>query len=207
MLPARRRSPENRQVTELIAPANGDLPMTPRNGSGASGSSFKLPSPEEVPPPPPGFARLFSGRLPVHTGSSTQNNGWLDGEIGENELWINDRIASSMGIESGEKVHLVNQDGLRSITAVSVKTTPGIRADCVYTAHGFGCFSPYLRKSFGRGLADGSLLSRARVDARTGRPGLRCNFVKLIKNGITLSFPGHEGDGGDRGHAAAFRAG
>ncbi|MEJ2688702.1 MAG: hypothetical protein P8130_01880, partial [Deltaproteobacteria bacterium] len=101
----------------------------------------------------------------------------------------------SMGLEAGDKVHLINQDGIRSITAIRLKTTPGIRADCVYTSHGFGCFSPYLKRSFGRGLANGSLLTRGRADVKTGRPGLRCNFVRIIKNGRVLSFPSLKGQG------------
>ena len=154
---------------------------------------YTLPSLIEVPSPPPGFARFFSGRLPVHTGSSTQDNSWLRVEISDNELWINDRIAADMGLKEGEEVHLINQDGIRSITAVRVKTTPGIRADCVYTPHGFGCFSPYLKRSFGQGLADGSMITRARSDAMTGRPGLRCNFVRLVRKGGLLSFPRQTG--------------
>lgn len=180
--------------------ADGEQPGAPTDqvGSGTPEQAVKLPSLLEVPAPPPGFARLFSGRLPVHTGSSTQNNSWLDVEIGENELWLNDRTAASMGLAAGEKVHLINQDGIRSITPVRVKPTPGIRADCVYTPHGFGCFSPYLTRGFARGLADGSLLTRGRIDAETGRPGLRCNFVRLVKAGTTLSFPSRM-EGGDTG--------
>jgi len=139
--------------------------------------------------PPPGFARLISGRHPAHSNSSTQNNQWLSREYSSNELWINDKTAAMMQLLDGEKVYLENQDGLRSFFPVRLKITAGIRVDCVYMVHGFGCFSSRQHRAFGRGVGDSFLLSRSRKDPVTGQGGLRNNFVRLLKNGKILDIP------------------
>lgn len=139
--------------------------------------------------PPKGYARLLSGRLPVHGGGATTNNPWLLREIGENELWVNTKIAEILGVKHGEEVSLINQDGLRSVMPVKVKITAGIRPDCLFLAHGFGAFSPHLSKAFGRGTADGAMLTRGQVDPQSGVAGLRGNFVTLVRKEKILAMP------------------
>ncbi|VAW42193.1 Anaerobic dehydrogenases, typically selenocysteine-containing, partial [hydrothermal vent metagenome] len=141
-----------------------------------------------VSPPPKGFARLLSGRSPVDS-RGLVNNRWLRHELEENELWLNDRLARQLGIVQGQGLFLENQDGLRSMRPVRIKVTPGIRADCLYMAHGFGCWSPFLTAAYGHGVADSPLMTRSISDPLSGVRGGRVNFVRFIKNGIPLSIP------------------
>jgi len=138
--------------------------------------------------PPKGFSRLINGRSPVHS-SSTANNPWLLHEVKENELWLNDQVAARMGIKNGEGLFLENQDGIRSISAVKIKVTPGIRVDCLFLAHGFGSTSPFLSLAFNRGINDGALMTRTSPDPLTAVRGIRGNFVRFIKNGRSLDIP------------------
>ena len=149
------------------------------------------PLPEYSPPtlPPSGYARLLSGKSPVHTGSSTMNNQWLLREAGEGEIWVNTQAAGKMGVSDGEELFLENQDGIRSKRPVRLKVTPGIRSDCVYMVHGFGSASSHLRKGYNRGVSDTSLMLRGSSDPLTGARGTRLNFVRFFKNGRPLDFP------------------
>ncbi len=132
---------------------------------------------------PEGYARLIYGRSPVHTFNRTQNNAWLMAEMGDNPIWVNDKLASRLGLREGDTVALVNQDGVRSRTATRVKVTPGIREDAVFLVHGFGSASPDLTIGCNRGLDDQSLVTRLAVDPETGCHGMRNNFVRLVKVG------------------------
>ena len=138
--------------------------------------------------PPKGFARLLNGRSPVHSGVST-NNPWLLHEVEENELWLNDRVAAIVKIQNGDRLFLENHDGIRSVSPVKIKVTPGIRVDCVFLAHGFGSNSPFLQLAFNRGIDDGSLMTRSSPDPTTGVRGIRGNFVRFIKEGKALDLP------------------
>ncbi len=141
-----------------------------------------------VSPPPKGFARLLSGRSPVDS-RGLVNNRWLRHELEENELWLNDRLARRLGIVQGQELFLENQDGLRSMRPVRIKVTPGIRSDCLYMAHGFGCQSPFLTAAYGHGVADSPLMVRSIPDPLSGVRGGRVNFVRFIKNGVPLPIP------------------
>ena len=140
-----------------------------------------LPEYEPTPEPPHGFVRLLYGRSPVHTLSSTMNNPWLNHEIAENEVWVNGRCAADFGIKDGQRVFLENQDGIRSFKPVKVKVTPGIRPDCIYMVHGYGCRSAYLKEGFDRGVSDTSLMTRSSKDPVSGVRGMRVNFVRFVK--------------------------
>ncbi len=142
--------------------------------------------PEDV---PAGYARLVYGRSPVHSFNRTQNNVWLHNEMPENPLWINDTVAAKMGIKDGDRIMLVNQDGVRSRTSTVVKVTPGIRPDTVFLAHGYGSMNPELRVAHDQGIDDQSLITRFAIDKETGATGMRVNFVKIVKDGKVLSFP------------------
>ena len=139
--------------------------------------------------PPPGYARLIYGRSPVHTLTSTMNNRWLNHEIDENEMWLNDRVAGRMRIMDGDELFLENQDGFRSIQPVKIKVTPGIRVDCVYMAHGFGSRSPHLNTGFLKGVSDAFIMTRSGLDPVSGCRGMRINFVRFVKKGKTLDIP------------------
>lgn len=142
-----------------------------------------------VPEPPKGFARLVYGRAPVHTFNRSQNNAWLVNEMPENPVWLNDASAKKMGLKDGDRIELINQDGVKSATSSVVKVTPGIRKDTVYMAHGYGTKNPAMTVAVGKGIDDQSLITRRAVDPETGAHGMRNNFVKFVKNGKVLSIP------------------
>ncbi len=147
-----------------------------------------IPRYEPTPAPPKGYARLIYGRSPVHTFSRTMNNLWLHNEIPENKLWLNDRVAKSLGIKDNEEVVLENQDGKRS-NPVRVLVTPGIRPDAVYMAHGFGSKSPLLSRAYGKGAADGFMMTKNEEDPFMGATSKRTNFVRIIRGGKPLAIP------------------
>jgi thiosulfate reductase/polysulfide reductase chain A len=130
---------------------------------------------------PEGFMRLLYGRSPVHTFNRSQNNAWLMAENDSNPVWINDKVAAKLSLKEGDKISLVNQDGVKSRTTTTVKVTPGIRQDCVYMYHGFGSMNPELTLGVGKGVDDCSLITKIAVDPETGAHGMRNNFVKLVK--------------------------
>ncbi|MCX5876288.1 MAG: molybdopterin-dependent oxidoreductase [Deltaproteobacteria bacterium] len=142
-----------------------------------------------VPEPPKGFARLVYGRAPVHTFNRSQNNVWLVNEMPENPVWLNDESAKKMGLKDGDRIELVNQDGVKSQTSSVLKVTPGIRKDTIYMAHGYGTKNPAMTVGVGKGIDDQSLITKLAVDPETGAHGMRNNFVKFVKNGKVLSIP------------------
>lgn len=153
-----------------------------------SGADSLLPSFEPAPLPPAGFLRLLYGPAPVYSRGMV-NNRWLRHEMPVNELWLNDRVAAQMGIRDGSEFFLENQDGIRSLVPIKIKITPGIRVDCVYMAHGFGCRSPFLRAAFNKGVSDTSLMTRTIPDSLSGIRGMRVNFVRFVKDGKGWPMP------------------
>ncbi|SDP09475.1 molybdopterin-containing oxidoreductase family protein [Desulforhopalus singaporensis] len=148
-----------------------------------------IPTYKPTEPPPAGYTRLLYGRVPVHTFNRTQNNVWLNRAMPENPVWINDELAAKMGLSDGDTVGLVNQDGFSSRTTTTVKTTPGIRKDAIYMAHGYGSANPLLTVGADAGVDDQSLITKITVDEETGAHGMRTNFVKLVKDGKVLDIP------------------
>ncbi len=149
------------------------------------------PLPEFTPPeePPPGMFRLLMGRAPMHTFGRTANNRFLAQVYPENELWVNTAAAAALGLEgglkTGERVRLVNQDGVRS-DPVRVKVTERIRGDCVYLVHGWGHTAKGLRYARGRGASDSQLVTRYKVDPIMGGTGMNVNFVRLERAGAEV---------------------
>lgn len=137
--------------------------------------AFKPPS-----EPPPGFLRLLTGRSPLHTNSSTQNNRTLMRQQGENELWLNETVAAEQELQAGQRVWLENQDGLSSLKPVALRLTDAIRPDCVYLVHGFGNRSPLLQTAFDQGVSDTALQSRFTVEPITGLVAAGNNFVRIV---------------------------
>ena len=137
-----------------------------------------LPDYTRHPQPADGQFRLLFGRTPTHTFGRTTNNRFLAEVYAENEVWLNAKIAREKGLANGERVVLVNQDGVKSAPA-RVKATQRIRPDCVFVVHGFGHDSPGLRFAKGRGLDDSKLVTRVAVDPVAGSTGMSVNFVTV----------------------------
>jgi len=153
-----------------------------------NGGNSLLPVFEPAPLPPTGFLRLLYGPSPVYS-RGMANNRWLRHEMPVNELWLNNRVAAQMGVQDGSEFFLENQDGLRTLVPIKIKVTAGIRVDCVYMAHGFGCRSPFLSAAFNQGVSDTSLMTRTIPDALSGIRGLRVNFIRLVKDGKGWPMP------------------
>ena len=78
----------------------------------------------------------------------------------------------------GERVFLVNQDGIRE-GPVRAKVTERIRGDCVYLVHGWGQTAKRLRYAHGKGASDAALVTRYKIDPIMGGTGMNVNFVRL----------------------------
>lgn len=131
--------------------------------------------PEE---PPPGHYRLLFGRAPVHTFGRTTNNRFLSEVFSDNEVWVNAQVAGELGLADGERVMLVNQDGVQS-EPIKVKVTQRIRHDCVYMVHGYGHSAKGLRFARGRGADDAKLITKYKTDPIMGGTGMNVNFVRI----------------------------
>ena len=144
-------------------------------------SKFKpMPEYEPTDAVPAGFFRLLYGRSPLHTFSRTTNTPVLNERMPENELWLNDAAAAQLGLKSGDRVMLENQDGAKS-GPIKVKATPRIRVDAVFMVHGFGHDAPGLSRAHKKGASDAMLQTRYKLDPISGGAGLRVNFVKLTR--------------------------
>ncbi len=144
------------------------------------------PLPEFTPPeePPAGMFRLLFGRAAVHSFGRTVNNRFLSTVHDQNEVWINSDAAAALpGFENrplrtGERVVLVNQDGVKSLP-VKARVTQRIRGDCVYMVHGYGHQAKKLKYAFRRGASDSELVTRRKVDPIMGGTGMNVNFVRI----------------------------
>jgi thiosulfate reductase/polysulfide reductase chain A len=152
---------------ELLSSVLSDLKLDP------------LPKYEPVDVPPAGYLRLIYGRAPMHSFARSENNAWLNDLMAENPVWIAAEVAAELGVKDGQKVILENQDGVKS-PPVTVRTTPGIRRDCLYTVHGFGLQSSSLKKAYQHGFSDTALMTRAALDPLIGATGMRVNFVRVL---------------------------
>jgi thiosulfate reductase/polysulfide reductase chain A len=139
-----------------------------------------LPDFEPTPDAPSGYFRLLYGRSPVHTFARTQNTPVLHALQPENEIWVNEAVASTLGLAHGDRVRVENQDGVRS-GPVRIKATPRIRPDCVFMVHGFGHQAPGMTRAHGKGASDAQLQTRYALDPISGGAGLRVNFVRLVR--------------------------
>ncbi|MCC6129243.1 MAG: molybdopterin-dependent oxidoreductase [Acidobacteria bacterium] len=137
-----------------------------------------MPKYTRHPQPAPGQYRLLFGRAPVHTFGRTTNNRFLSEVYDENEVWFSAKAALEKGFTNGEKVVLVNQDGVRS-TPVKLKVTQRIREDCVYVVHGYGHTNPGLKFARNRGMSDSELVTRVALDPVSGTTGMSVNFVTV----------------------------
>ena len=114
----------------------------------------------------------------MHTFSRTQTNPILNEAMPDNEVWVHADVARRQGLATGQRVRLVNQDGVVS-EPVRVKATERIRTDCVYLVHGFGHTARGLTRTAGKGASDAQLITRYAVDPLMGGTGMNVNFVAL----------------------------
>ncbi|HNY39181.1 MAG TPA: molybdopterin-dependent oxidoreductase [Bryobacteraceae bacterium] len=181
---------EGRPFIEDRTPEDGQLFPTPSGKIELHSSTLKelgadpIPRYTEWADPPPGWMRLIYGRAPMHSFSRTINNATLNGLMPENALWVNESVAKSMGLSSGDRVRIENQDGIVSLP-ISILATQAIRKDCVYMVHGFGQDSPRLTKAYRRGASDNRLISRVQVDPLMGGTGMRVNFVRIQREVVS----------------------
>jgi thiosulfate reductase/polysulfide reductase chain A len=138
------------------------------------------PVPNYTPPEagPPGSYRLISGRAPMHTFSRTIGNPRLNQLMPENAVWVNAAEARRLGLATGDRVRLRNQDGVVSDPVV-VQATERIRPECVYMVHGFGSTSKAWRLAYRKGASTAQLATRYKVDPLMGGTSIHSNFVTL----------------------------
>ncbi|RME26073.1 MAG: nitrate reductase [Deltaproteobacteria bacterium] len=140
------------------------------------------PLPDYTPPEEPAadqFHLLF-GRAPTLSFARTANNRLLGEILDDNPVWIHTRRAAELGLKDGDKVDLINQDGVREGPA-TVNVTERIRPDCVYIVHGFGQKAKGLHFARNRGISDTRLITKTRIDPVMGGTGLNVNFVRIEK--------------------------
>jgi len=99
--------------------------------------------------------------------------------MGENEVWLNADVARRVGVKTGDRVRLRNQDGVTSLP-IKVLATERIRPDCVYMVHGFGHNARRLTRAFEKGASDAQLITRYATDPLMGGTAMNVNFVTLV---------------------------
>ena len=174
--PARRRGPVGRSPTEREDPA-AQRTSSRRSGStrsrstAAGGAARRARS---------GSSRAAPRSTPSAGPRTTGSSRALPGErgVGERRRGAQRCRASRAPLENGERVVLVNQDGVRS-RPVRAKVTQRIRGDCVYLVHGWGQTAKRLALRLGRGASDSELATRYAVDPIMGGTGMNVNFVRL----------------------------
>jgi len=140
-----------------------------------------VPAYTRHPQPPADHFRLLFGRAPLHTFSRTTNNFMLTDLQKENALWINRKKGAELGLKDGDRVFLVNQDGVTSPGTIKVKLTQRMRDDAVYLNHGFGVHATGMSRADNQGIADDDLITRYVIDPIMGGTAMRGNFVKIVK--------------------------
>lgn len=144
-----------------------------------------LPKFEPVNDPPYGYFRLVYGMMPPHSQGKTESNPWLSTIIPQPQLWINETIARSMGLENNQDIVLENQEGIKS-GKVKILMTPGMRPDAVFLPHGFGLNERKLLDFTKQELSDNHLIINYNIDSISGGTGLRVNFVRILVNDTPL---------------------
>lgn len=144
-----------------------------------------LPNYTEHATPPEGYYRLNYGRAPMHTFSRTSNNPYLADLMDENYVWVHPKVATKWNLETGQKVYLKNQDGVKSEFPIKVRVTERIRWDSVFMVHGFGHSNKQLTQAVGNGASDNHLITDVKIDPIMGATGMRGNFVTFIVDATT----------------------
>ncbi|MBI5521766.1 MAG: molybdopterin-dependent oxidoreductase [Desulfarculus sp.] len=132
------------------------------------------------PVPPNGFFRLTIGRCSLHSQGHTVNNPRLHAQMPENLLWLNQAVASRMGIEDGDRVVIAS--GAHS-GKIKVRLTEFIHPEAVFMVHGFGRELPVESRAKGQGVADNLLMEGGleKWDRAGGGLSLQEQFVEVRK--------------------------
>ena len=132
------------------------------------------------PVPPNGFFRLTIGRCGLHSQGHTINNPRLHAQMPENLLWLNNAVASRMGIEDGDRVVVASGEYSGKIKA---KLTEFIHPEAVFMVHGFGRELPVESRAKGRGMSDNLLMDGGleKWDRAGGGLALQEQFVEVRK--------------------------
>ncbi len=135
------------------------------------------PTWEEPPQPIPGQFYLLTGKVGQHTQFGTQNNQLLHKYEDEPRIWMNTQVAENMGLFDGDWVEVNSQVGT---VQLQLKSTQGIRPDCVYMTPGYGHISKGLTIAYGHGASD-SVLHQTVTDPISGGQALSQTFVSVKK--------------------------
>ncbi len=130
--------------------------------------------------PEQGKFRITFGRCGVHTQGHTVNNPLLCGQMPENTLWINDKVAKEMGIADGETVEVASNGHSGKIKAF---VTEFIHPEAVFMVHGFGHTLPVESRARGKGVADHLLMPGGieKWDPAGGAIAMQEHFVSVRK--------------------------
>lgn len=135
------------------------------------------PTWEEPPVPGNNEFYLLTGKVAQQTQFGTQNNQLLHKYSDEPRLWMNTRMASSLGLSDGDWVEVTSKVGKAHSR---LHATEAIRPDCVYLTPGYGHLSKGLTTAFGIGAND-SLLHETYTDPISGSQALTQTFVTVKK--------------------------
>jgi thiosulfate reductase / polysulfide reductase chain A len=137
------------------------------------------PLPVYRPPtdPAPGQFRMVLGRKGTFTHANQTNNPWLHEFYPENDLWLNPKPATAMGIKTGDLLEVSSSVGAVKIKAL---VTEEIRPDCVFMLHGYGKLAKWQSLVYGVGASDAVVLETA-WDEVSGNAAFHETFVKVRK--------------------------
>jgi thiosulfate reductase/polysulfide reductase chain A len=103
-----------------------------------------------------GVFRLTMGGCGQHADGHTINNPMLHKQMPENVLWMNQAVATRMGISNGSEV-VVSIQGRSG--RIRIKLTEHIHPEAVFLVPGFGRTLPVESRACNRGLAANSLMA------------------------------------------------
>ncbi len=130
--------------------------------------------------PEPGKFRITFGRCGVHTQGHTVNNALLSEQMPENTLWMNEAVATKMGIAEGDLVE-VSANGYSG--QIKAFVTEFIHPEAVFMVHGFGHTLPVESRAKGKGVADHMLMPGGieKWDPAGGAIAMQEHFVAVRK--------------------------
>lgn len=135
-----------------------------------------LPPYEALDSKPDAF-RLMCGRCVAHTNVMTQNNLYLNHQVPENRLWINDRRAKALGIADNDRIFVESKAGKGEMRAY---VTDMIHPEAAFMLHGFGHKEVGSKRSYGKGLPD-ALFQERLHDKIGGSPALDHSWITVNK--------------------------
>jgi len=99
--------------------------------------------------------RLITGRHAQFTQSGTSNNAMLRDLIPTNYLWINQRVATKMGIAFDDEVEVKSEVGTVRLKAYP---TEKIAPNQTFMLHGFGSESKGMEMAYGNSANDAVII-------------------------------------------------